>query len=347
MVAQYWSGRKWARASSAREERADFAAKHRTHSPIAMGRVPPSVLARAMRREAVSSEKTSSGSGPWRMVLMRAWRWVVTAALAMAASLSLSPIPGLYPLLAVARLCCLLMPVALGGDSSLPYMLRPFGVVSVAPALSVPVALVAAMSAVGSPAHASCSTLVDSGRGSAGVSAPPRVMVPTPVPPFVLAPAAVVAPPHALDVAPSPAPHVPVLASPAAAAAGAVEVEPASGEAPLPAPVQAPPPVAAVALPWLFVLRPLMHRTGSLPLRSPWLPRLRLPFPRLCSIVTPALIFPPHEMNKMCLGVGVILLAGGSHRRTGLRPRVAGGEVAVAGVAGGRPCLRQLQMYGR
>ncbi|CAI5503695.1 unnamed protein product [Closterium sp. Naga37s-1] len=84
---QYWSGRKWARASSAREERADFAARRRTHSPTAMGRVPLSGLARAMRREAVSSEQISTGSSPWRTVLMRAWRWVVTAALTIAASL--------------------------------------------------------------------------------------------------------------------------------------------------------------------------------------------------------------------------------------------------------------------
>ncbi|CAI5531339.1 unnamed protein product [Closterium sp. Naga37s-1] len=87
---QYWSGRKCARAASASEESADLAARRRTHSPTAMGRVPPSGLARAMRREDVSKEHTSSGSFPRRIVLTRAWRWVVTAALAIAASLRCS-----------------------------------------------------------------------------------------------------------------------------------------------------------------------------------------------------------------------------------------------------------------
>ncbi|CAI5506267.1 unnamed protein product [Closterium sp. Naga37s-1] len=162
-----------------------------------------------------------------------------------------SPVPGLYPLLAVARLCRLAMPVALGGDSPLPYSPRPFGVASAAlasPVLSAPVAPVAAMSAAGSPAHA-CSTVVDSGRESAGVAALPRVVAPTPVPAFVLAPAAAAAPLPAPGAAPPPVPHVPELSSPAAAAADAAVVAPASDVPPLPAPVLAPLPVAPVALP--------------------------------------------------------------------------------------------------
>ncbi|CAI5531335.1 unnamed protein product [Closterium sp. Naga37s-1] len=291
---QYWSGRKWARAASASEESADFAARRRTHSPTAMGRVPPSGLARAMRREDVSKEHTSSGSFPWSIVLTRAWRWVVTAALAIAASLrcsnvipdgppptpfsqrhrifanaaevmvttwassvgvqsmcpggvasppvgSRSPVLGHAPQLTAARLCLHVMPVAGGGGSPLPYSPRPFGVAFAAlasPVQSAPVAPVAAMSVAGSPAHA-CSTVVDSGRESAGVAVQPRVVAPAPVPAFVLAPAADVAPLPAPGAAPSPAPHVPVLPSPAETAAVA-GVAPASGVAPPPAPVALP-----------------------------------------------------------------------------------------------------------
>ncbi|CAI5519726.1 unnamed protein product [Closterium sp. Naga37s-1] len=327
---QYWSGRKWARAASASEESADFAARRRTHSPTAMGRVPPSGLARAIRREDVSREHTSSGSFPWSIVLTRAWRWVVTAALAIAASLrcsnvipdgppptpfsqrhrifanaaevmvttwassvgvqsmcpggvdaaragvatftrlstteatsppspllpsvvdsaagwaikpasppvgSRSPVLGHAPQLAAARLCLHVMPVAVGGGSPVPYSPRPFGVALAAlasPIQSAPVAPVAAMSVAGSPAHA-CSTVVDSGRESAGVAVQPRVVAPAPVPAFVLAPAADVAPLPAPSAAPSPAPHVPVLPSPAETAAVA-GVAPASGVAPPPAP---------------------------------------------------------------------------------------------------------------
>ncbi|CAI5527747.1 unnamed protein product [Closterium sp. Naga37s-1] len=272
---QYWSGRKWARAASASEESADFAARRRTHSPTAMGRVPPSGLARAMRREDVSKEHTSSGS----IVLTRAWRWVVTAALAIAASLrcsnvipdgpsptpfsqrhrifanaaevmvttwassigvqsmcpggaasqpvgSRSPVLGLSPRLAAARFCHLVMPVAIGGGSPVPYSPRPFGVASAA--------------------LASPSTLDESRRVW---PPPPREVAPTPVPAFVLAPAADVAPLPAPGAAPSPAPPVPVLPSPATAAADAAVVAPASGVAPLPAPVLAAPLVVPVALP--------------------------------------------------------------------------------------------------
>ncbi|CAI5514501.1 unnamed protein product [Closterium sp. Naga37s-1] len=133
------------------------------------------------------------------------------------------------------------MPVAVGGGSPVPYSPRPFGVASAAlasPALSAPVAPVAAMSAAGSPAHAS-STVVDSGRESAGVLAPPRVLAPVPVPAFVLAPAAGVAPLPDPDAAPPPAPHAPVEPSPAAAAADCAAEAPASGVAPLPAPAAA------------------------------------------------------------------------------------------------------------
>ncbi|CAI5494050.1 unnamed protein product [Closterium sp. Naga37s-1] len=212
------------------------------------------------------------------MVLTRAWRWVITAALAMAASLrcgsgnccnirsalnssgsftfipttsfssgfngwlgnkasspvgSRSPILGLSPQLAAARLCHLMMHVAVGGGSPVPYSSRPFGVASaalVSPVLSAPVAPVAAMSAAGSPAHR----------------------------------------------------H----------------------------------------LQW--ILR-----------RSLWAPSSAPVLPRLCSSVTPVLIRPPQEMSEMCLGVSEIPLAGGSRRQTGMHTRVAGGEVAVAGVAGG------------
>ncbi|CAI5530820.1 unnamed protein product [Closterium sp. Naga37s-1] len=327
---QYWSGRKWARATSASEKSADFAARRRTHSPTAMGQVPPSGLARAIRREDVSREHTSSGSFPWSIVLTRAWRWVVTAALAIAASLrcsnvipdgppptpfsqrhrifanaaevmvttwassvgvqsmcpggvdaaragvatftrlsttraasppspplpsvvdsaagwaikpasppvgSRSPVLGHAPQLAAARLCLHVMPVAVGGGSPVPYSPRPFGVALAAlasPIQSAPVAPVAAMSVAGSPAHA-CSTVVDSGRDSAGVAVQPRVVAPAPVPAFVLAPAADVAPLPAPGAAPSPAPHVPVLPSPAETAAVA-GVASASGVAPPPAP---------------------------------------------------------------------------------------------------------------
>ncbi|CAI5505491.1 unnamed protein product [Closterium sp. Naga37s-1] len=145
------------------------------------------------------------------------------------------------PQLAAARLCILLMPVAVGGGSPVPYSPRPFGVASAAlasPVQSAPVAPVAAMSVAGSPAHA-CSTVVDSGRESAGVAVQPRVVAPAPVPAFVLVPAADVAPLPAPGAAPSPAPHVPVLPSPAETAAVA-GVAPASGEAPPPAPVALP-----------------------------------------------------------------------------------------------------------
>ncbi|CAI5494836.1 unnamed protein product [Closterium sp. Naga37s-1] len=161
---------------------------------------------------------------------------------------SRSPVLGHAPLLAAARLCLLVMPVAVGGGSPVPYSPRPFGVASAAlasPVLSAPVAPVAAMSAAGSPAHA-CSMVVDSGRESAGVDAPPRVVAPTPVPAFVLAPVADVAPLPAPGAAPSPAPLLP---SPVAATADAAVAAPASGVAPPPAPVLAPPPVAPVALP--------------------------------------------------------------------------------------------------
>ncbi|CAI5508651.1 unnamed protein product [Closterium sp. Naga37s-1] len=299
-----------------------------------MGRVPPSGLARAMRREDVSREHTSSGSFPWSIVLTRAWRWVVTAALAIAASLRCSnvipdgppptpfshrhrifvnaaevmvttwassvgvqsicpggvdaaragvatftrlstagaaspsspPLPsvidsaagwaikpasppfgsrssvlGHAPQLAAARLCLHVMLVAVGGGSPVLYSPRPFGVALAAlasPVQSAPVAPVAAMSVAGSPAHA-CSTVVDSGRESAGVAVQPRVVAPAPVPAFVLAPAADVAPLPAPGAAPSPAPHVPVLSSPAETAAVA-GVAPASGVAPPPVPVALP-----------------------------------------------------------------------------------------------------------
>ncbi|CAI5497811.1 unnamed protein product [Closterium sp. Naga37s-1] len=340
MATQYWSGRKWARAASATEESADFAARHRTHSPTAMGRVPPSGLARAMRREAVSKEHTSSGSFPWSIVLTRAWRWVVTAALAIAASLrssnvipdgppptpfsqrhrifanaaevmvttwassvgvhsmcpggvggclnlnaaragvatftrlstagaaspsspplpsvvdsaagwaiklasppvgSRSPVLGRAPQLSAARLCLHVMPVAVGGGSPVSYSPRPFGVALAAlasPVQSAPVAPVAAMSVAGSPAHA-CSTVVNSGRESAGVAVQPRVVAPVPVPAFVLAPVADEAPLPTPGAAPSPAPRVPVLPSRAETAAVA-GVAPASGVAPPPAPVALP-----------------------------------------------------------------------------------------------------------
>ncbi|CAI5496011.1 unnamed protein product [Closterium sp. Naga37s-1] len=71
----------------------------------------------------------------------------------------------------------------------------------------------------------------------------------SPVPAFVLAPVADVAPLPAPGVAPSPAPLLPALSSPAAAAADAAVAAPASGVAPPPAPVVPPPPVAPVALP--------------------------------------------------------------------------------------------------
>ncbi|CAI5990992.1 unnamed protein product [Closterium sp. NIES-64] len=89
---------------------------------------------------------------------------------------SRSPVLGLSPQLAAARLCHLMMLVVVGGGSPVPYSPRPFGVASaalVSQVLSAPVALVAAMCAVGSPAHA-CSTVVDSGQESADVASPPR-----------------------------------------------------------------------------------------------------------------------------------------------------------------------------
>ncbi|CAI5531334.1 unnamed protein product [Closterium sp. Naga37s-1] len=331
---QYWSGRKWARAASASEESADFAARRRTHSPTAMGRVPPFGLARAMRWEDVSKEHTSSGSFPRSIVQTRAWRWVVTAALAIAASLrcsnvipdgppptpfsqrhrifanaaevmvttwassvgvqsmcpggasgcldlsessvsgvgsatasppigSRSPVLGHAPQLAAARLCLFVMPVAVGGGSPVSYSPRSFGVASAvvaSPVQSAPVAPVAAMSAAGSPAHA-CSTVVDSGRELAGVAVLPRVVAPTPVPAFVLAPAADVAPLPAPGAAPSPAPHVPVLPSPVETAAVA-RVAPASGEAPPPAPFAPPLPAASSSA---HALPPAVQQHNSRP----------------------------------------------------------------------------------
>ncbi|CAI5502506.1 unnamed protein product [Closterium sp. Naga37s-1] len=94
------------------------------------------------------------------------------------------------------------------------------------------------MSAAGSPAHAS-STVVDSGRESAGVLGPPRVLAPVSVPAFVLAPVAGVAPLPDPGAAPPPAPHAPVEPLPAAAAADCAAEAPASGVAPLPAPAAA------------------------------------------------------------------------------------------------------------
>ncbi|CAI5530928.1 unnamed protein product [Closterium sp. Naga37s-1] len=129
------------------------------------------------------------------------------------------------------------MPVAVGGGSPVPCSPRPFGVALAALASqirSAPVAPVAAMSVAGSPAHA-CSTVVDSGRESAGVAVQPRVVAPAPEPAFVPAPAADVAPLPAPGAAPSPALHLPVLPSPAETAAVA-GVAPASGVAPPPAP---------------------------------------------------------------------------------------------------------------
>ncbi|CAI5492702.1 unnamed protein product [Closterium sp. Naga37s-1] len=282
-----------------------------------MGRVPPSGLARAMSRDAVSKEHTSTGSGPWRMVLTRAWRWVVTAALTMVASLrcgsgrccnigstlsswgsvpfipttsfcgrfhcwlgdkasppagSRSPDLALSPPLSVARLGHLAKPVAVGGGSPVPYSPRPFGVALAAlasPALSAPVAPVAAMSAAGSPAHAS-STVVDSGRESAGVAVQPRVAAPAPVPAFVLVPAADVAPLPAPGAAPSPAPHVPVLPSPAETAAVA-GVAPASGVAPPPVPVGLPvvSPAASLGAPGGESAPPLPAASASAPALPP------------------------------------------------------------------------------
>ncbi|CAI7898724.1 unnamed protein product [Closterium sp. NIES-54] len=147
------------------------------------------------------------------------------------------PSPPLPSVLAAARLSLLVMPVVVGGGSPVPCSPRPFGVALAAlasPMRSVPVAPVAAMSVAGSPAHA-CSTVVDSGRESAGVAVQPRVVAPAPEPAFILAPAADMAPLPAPGVAPSPALHLPVLPSPAETAAVA-GVAPASGVAPPPAP---------------------------------------------------------------------------------------------------------------
>ncbi|CAI7849453.1 unnamed protein product [Closterium sp. NIES-54] len=150
---------------------------------------------------------------------------------------SRSPVLGHAPQFAATRLCFLVMPVAVGGGSSVSCSPRPFGVALAALALpirSAPVAPVAAMSVAGSPAHA-CSTVVDSGRESAGVAVQPRVVAPTPEPAFVLAPAADVAPLPSPGAVPSPALNLPVLPSPAETAAVA-GVAPASGVAPPPAP---------------------------------------------------------------------------------------------------------------
>ncbi|CAI5981566.1 unnamed protein product [Closterium sp. NIES-65] len=133
------------------------------------------------------------------------------------------------------------MPVAVGGGSPVPYSPRPFGVALAAlasPVQSAPVAPVAAMSVVGSPAHA-CPTVVDSGRESAGVAVQLRVVAPAPVCAFVLAAAADVAPLPAPGTTPSLAPHVLVLSSPAETAAVA-RVAPASSVAPPPVPVALP-----------------------------------------------------------------------------------------------------------
>ncbi|CAI5495073.1 unnamed protein product [Closterium sp. Naga37s-1] len=209
--------------------------------------------------------------------------------------LDLKPVHLLVPLcFAALRLCLLVMPVAVGGGSPVPYSPRPFGVASAALAstvVSAPVAPVAAMSAAGSPAHA-CSMVVDSGRESAGVDAPPRVVAPAPVPAFVLAHVADVAPLPAPGAAPSPAPLLPALPSPAAAAADAAVAAPASGVTPPPAPVLPPPPVAPVALPVAAPAASLGAPGGGSALPLPWLPRLHLSFHRLCSSGTPVLIRP-------------------------------------------------------
>ncbi|CAI7880189.1 unnamed protein product [Closterium sp. NIES-53] len=149
---------------------------------------------------------------------------------------SRSPILGHAPQLAAARLCLLVMPVAAGGGSPVPCSPRPFGVALAAlasPIRSAPAAPVAAMSDAGSPAPA-CSTVVNSGRESAGVAVQPRVVAPAPEPALVLAPASAVAPLPAPGAAPSPALHLPVSPSPAETAAVA-GVAPASGVAPPPA----------------------------------------------------------------------------------------------------------------
>ncbi|CAI5537326.1 unnamed protein product [Closterium sp. Naga37s-1] len=130
---------------------------------------------------------------------------------------SRSPVLGHAPQLAAARLCLLVLPVAVGGGSPVPYSPWPFGVASAAlasPVQSAPVTPVAAMSVAGSPAHA-CSTVVDSGRESAGVAVQPRVVAPAPVPAFVLAPAAAAgelacAPGCSRRAAPTPSAPLPV-----------------------------------------------------------------------------------------------------------------------------------------
>ncbi|CAI7857637.1 unnamed protein product [Closterium sp. NIES-54] len=150
---------------------------------------------------------------------------------------SRSPVLGHAPQLAVAHLCLHVMPVAAGGGSPVPCSPWPFGVALAAlasPIRSAPAARVAAMSVAGSPAPA-CSTVVDSGRASAGVAVQPHVVAPAPERAFVLAPASAVGPLPAPGAAPSPALHLPVSPSPAEAAAVA-GVAPASGVAPPPVP---------------------------------------------------------------------------------------------------------------
>ncbi|CAI7855000.1 unnamed protein product [Closterium sp. NIES-54] len=150
---------------------------------------------------------------------------------------SRSPVLGHAPQLAAAHLCLHVMPVVAGGGSPVPCLPRPFVMalaVLASPIRSAPAAPVAAMSVAGSPAPA-CSTVVDSGRVSAGVAVQPHVVAPAPEPAFVLAPAYAVAPLPAPGAAPSPALHLPVSPPPAEAAAVA-GVAPASGVAPPPAP---------------------------------------------------------------------------------------------------------------
>ncbi|CAI7856949.1 unnamed protein product [Closterium sp. NIES-54] len=150
---------------------------------------------------------------------------------------SRSPVLGHAPQLVAAHLCLHVMPVAAAGGSPVPCSPRPFGValaVLASPIRSAPATPVAAMSVAGSPAPA-CSTVVKSGRASAGVAVQPRVVAPAPEPAFVLAPASAVAPLLAPGAAPSPALHLPVSPSPAETAAVA-GVAPASGVAPPPAP---------------------------------------------------------------------------------------------------------------
>ncbi|CAI7810803.1 unnamed protein product [Closterium sp. NIES-54] len=228
------------------------------------------------------------------------------------------------------------MPVALGADSPLPYSSRPFGVASVVlapPVLSTPVELEAGMSTAGSRAPVSCSTVVGSAQATSGVGGS------TPVPASFLAPAAIVAPPPVPVVAPSHVPPPGVLHSPAAEQADAVMMASASGEAPPPAPVQVPSPVAALAVSEArAAVSPGVPDGTSAP------PSANL---SLLIAVPPGLIRPHDEMSGRCLGAGMIPLAGSSRKRTGMRIGAAGGEVAVAGVAGGRMRRQQLLTCSR